>query len=354
MKSNSVGEYELNGPVSRWQNRTAQSRDVNVMVLAGANIAVLLVFSLVIGDKFFSVRNFQSMAFQVPEFGFMAFGMALCILSGGIDLSIVSIANLSSILAGYLILGIARSGGNATLAMLVAFLVALAVATLCGLLNGLLIAKAHILPILTTLSTMIFYAGVAMAITSGNTVIGFPDEFSEVGIFKLWGVPAVFIVFVAGTIILLLILALTSFGKTVYLHGENQTAALFSGMKTHSIIIRTYMVSGFLSGIGGLMLMCRVNSTRVGYGETYLLQALLVCVLGGLSVSGGKGKIAGVFLGILVLQILQSGFTLLGLEPYLKNFIWGVVLIGVMIAIYYVDKNRKRVRLLRVDSNKAK
>jgi simple sugar transport system permease protein len=327
-----------------------QSRDVNVIILAGATVAVLLVLSLVIGNKFFSVKNFRSMAFQIPEFGFMAFGMALCILAGGIDLSIVSIANLSSIPAGYLILGITNRGGNITLAIILAFLLALVIATLCGLLNGLLIAKAHIFPILTTLSTMIFYSGMAMAITSGNTVIGFPEAFSEVGIFSLWGIPFFFIVFVAATVIITLIMAGTFFGKSVYLYGENKTAALFSGMKTSSIIIKTYTLSGFLSGIGGLILMSRVNSARVGYGETYLLQALLVCVLGGLSVSGGKGKIVGVFLGILVLQMLQSGFTLLGLEPYLKNFIWGVVLIGVMIAIYYVEKNRMKIKLPKVDT----
>lgn len=338
------------GGYSKLRNRIGQYEDVNVIILVVAAVAVFLVLSLAIGDKFFAVKNFQSMAFQIPEFGFMAFGMALCLLAGGIDLSIVSIANLSSILAGYIILGIANKVGNVWLAILLAFLVALVVATLCGLLNGLLIAKAYIFPILATLSTMIFYGGVAMAITSGNTVIGFPEQFAEVSIFKLWGIPAAFIVFVAATIILSLILAVTFFGRSVYLYGENKIVALFSGMKTHSIIIKTYMLSGFLSGIGGLIMMSRVNSARVGYGETYLLQALLVCILGGLSWKGGRGKIVGVFLGILVLQMLQSGLTLLGMEPYLKNFIWGVVLIGVMIANYYVDKNRKKIKLPKVDT----
>jgi simple sugar transport system permease protein len=349
MKNNVVNQYGWDG-FSKLRNKIEQFKDVNVIMLAGVTVAVLLVLSLAIGNKFFAVKNFRSMTFQIPEFGFMAFGMAICILAGGIDLSIVSIANLSSVLAGYVILGIANNGGNVWLAILLAFLVALVVATLCGLLNGLLITKAYIFPILATLSTMIFYNGVTMAITSGNTIIGFPEEFAEVSIFKLWGIPAAFIVFVVVTIILSLILAGTFFGKSIYLYGENKIVALFSGMKTHSIVIKTYVLSGLLSGIGGLIMMSRVNSARVGYGETYLLQALLVCVLGGLSTKGGKGKIVGVFLGILVLQMLQSGFTLLGMEPYLKNFIWGAVLIGVMIANYYIDKNRKKIKLPKVDT----
>lgn len=330
---------------SKFRNRIGQFKDINVVILAIATIAVFLVLSLSIGEKFFAIGNFQSMAFQIPEFGFMAFGMALCILAGGIDLSIVSIANLSSVLAGLIILNLSAKSDNVWLIILLAFVVALVVATLCGLLNGLLISKAYIFPILATLCTMIFYDGVTMAITAGNTIIGFPEQFSEIAIHKVAGIPAAFLVFVVAMIIISLILSNTFFGRNIYLYGENKIVALFSGMKTNSIIIKTYMISGLLSGIGGLIMMSRVNSARVGYGESYILQALLVCVLGGLSVVGGKGKIVGVFLGILVLQMLQSGFTLLGMEPYLKNFIWGAVLIGVMIANYYVDKNRRKLRV---------
>jgi simple sugar transport system permease protein len=336
--------------VTKLDNRLKHPEDINVIILAITAVAVLLVLSLTIGNKFFSVNNFSSMAFQVPEFGLMSFGMVLCMLSGGIDLSIVSVANLSSILAGYVLLGISNNGGDVTLAILLAFAVALVVATLCGLLNGLIISKLSIFPILATLSTMIFYDGVAMAVTSGSTVVGFPEKFAEVAIAKVGGVPVVFIIFVVVAIILSLILGRTLFGKNIYLYGENKTVALFSGMRTHSHIVKTYTVSGFLAGIGGLMMMARVNSAKVGYGSSYLLQAILVCVLGGLNPDGGRGRLSGVVLGILVLQMLQSGFTLLGFEPYLKNFIWGVVLIGVMIANYYVEKRRKTVKVPKLEN----
>lgn len=321
------------------------SADLNTTILIGATIIIFLVLSIAV-DRFFTARNIRSMSFQLPEFAFMAFGMALCMLSGGIDLSIVSIANFSSVLAGYIILGMTNGGGNTWLSIILAFLVALVVSSLCGLFNGILIVRAHIMPILATLSTMIFYGGLTMGITQGRTILGFPEEFTEIGIFAVWGIPFSFIVLIIITIILTFVLGKTVFGRNIYLYGTNKTAALFSGMKINSTIIKTYTLSGFLSGIGGLIMMSRVNSTRVGYGEGYVLQALLVCVLGGISTLGGKGKIFGVFLGILVLQMLQSGFSLLGLEPYFRNFIWGITLIGVMIANYYLEKSGRRIKSL--------
>jgi simple sugar transport system permease protein len=315
--------------------------DPNTKVLTGTAVVVFLVLSATL-DRFLTLRNIRSMFFQLPEFAFMAFGMALCMLAGGIDLSIVSIANLSSVLAGYTLLGIVNRGGNAWFAIAVGFLVALVAAALCGLFNGLLVARTHIVPMLATLSTMLFYTGITHGITLGRTVTGFPLEFAEIGIFAVWGVPFYFVVLIAVTVLLSFVLEATFFGKSVYLYGGNKTAALFSGMRIDSVVLKVYTLSGFLSGVGGLAMMSRVNSARVGYGEGYVLQALLVCVLGGISVAGGEGRIVGVFLGILILQMLQSAFSLLGLAPYYRNFIWGLTLICVMIANYYLDIKRRR------------
>lgn len=326
-----------------------QLKDTNIIILIGTTVAVFLLLSFTLGDKFFSAANFQSMAFQIPEFGFMSLGMALCIIAGGIDLSIVAVANLSSVVAGFVMLGIINMGGSVWLAIWVALLAGIVVGALCGLINGFMIVKANIVPILCTLSTMIFYNGVIMVITQGRTVTGFPIEFAKMGVFTLSGIPATFILFLVIAIILALILSATYFGRNVYLFGENRTVSLFSGLKINTIVLKTYTLSGLLAGIGGLILITRVFSARIGYGDTYLLQALLVCILGGLSWKGGKGKIAGVLLGILVLQMLQSGFTLLGIEPHYKNFIWGVVIVVVMITNYYIERNRRKIRPIKVE-----
>jgi len=328
----------------KFRNKVEQSIDTYVLILIFAAIVILLVLSLIIGEKFFSSYNFSSMTYQIPEFGFLAIAMALTILTGGINLSIVSTSTLSSILAAYVLTGISMNGGNVTITIILAVLVSLSVSTLCGFINGLLIAKASVLPIIATLATMLFYKGVAMAITGGAGVVGFPIEFLDLGLMKIFGIPVVFILFIVVALIIMFILNRTLFGKIIYLYGESKTVSLFSGIKNQILIIKTYMVSGFLCGIAGLIMICRVNSARVGYGETYLFQAILVSLLGGLNPSGGKGKIVGIFLGIFVLQMLQNGFTLLGFAPYIKKLIWGAMLILVMIINFYIEKKRKKNR----------
>ncbi|HHU63117.1 MAG TPA: ABC transporter permease [Clostridiales bacterium] len=339
--------------INSFGDRLLQSEDVNVLILTITFVAVLVVLSIVLGGTFLSAANFQSMGFQIPEFGLLSLAMSLCMLAGGIDLSIVGNANLSSVLAAYTLLALSENGGNPIIAIIVAIVVGLVVGVGCGLLNGLLIAKVSILPILATLSTMILYDGIAMALTDGKTVLGFPLEFSKMAIAKAGGIPGVFIVFVVVAIIISLVLTRTFFGKNIYLYGANKTVSLFSGIRVNSLILKTYAISGLFAGIAGLMLMARVNSAKVGYGDTYLLQTMLVSILGGVSPTGGKGKVLGVFLGILVLQMLQSGFTLLGVEPYFRNFIWGVVLIGVMIANFYIERSKKKIKRPKATAKEA-
>jgi len=338
---------------SRIRNRTRQARDMNVITLVYLSIIVVVLMSLILGKKFFSTSNFVSMAYQLPEFGFMALGMAVCTLTGGMDLSIVAISTLSSVLSSYTLIGIADATGNEAMAILLAVLVAIVVSTLCGLVNGLLIAKASVLPILATLSTMIFYNGIAMAVTTGSSVFGFPEMFIDMGITKVFGIPLVFIIFIVATVILAIVLERTAFGKTIYLYGEHKTVSLFSGIPNKVVTIRAFTLSGFLCGIAGLIMMSRVNSAKVGYGDTYLLQAILVCVLGGLNPSGGRGKLLGVFLAALILQVLGNAFTLLRFPSYINKFIWGLVLVAVMIIGFFVDKNSRKLKMRKEEARDA-
>jgi simple sugar transport system permease protein len=294
-----------------------------------------------IGDLFYTARNFSSMAFQMPEFGFMALAMAVAMFSGGIDLSIVSNATLSSIIGGYLMLHLVSTGWTHGAAIALAILLMLLISTGLGFLNGIIIANTHIVPLLATLATLIFYKGIATAITTGSAVSGFPEVFAEIGQASVFDViPVSFFLFFVVACVLTFVVTRTNFGKKLFLYGENHTVALFSGLNTKVILYKTYTLAGLLTGIGGVFMTMRVNSAKVGFGESYELQAILVCVLGGVSAAGGKGRVIGVVLGVIVLQLLQSGFNLIGLPQYFKNFIWGAALIGVMIANYYIEKNR--------------
>lgn len=317
--------------------KTMLGKDVNLCILVAAAVGILIILSSILGDKFLSPMNFQSMGYQIPEFGFIAMAMMLCMLTGGIDLSVVSIATLSSVSAAMVMTRLVEVEADVYTAMAAAIAVALGISLLCGLFNGILISKFAILPILTTLSTMILYTGIAMALTSGAGITGFPKEFMKLATAKICGIPLVFIVFIAAAILISLILTKTNFGRSMYLYGENSTVTLFSGIKNNKIIITTYTLSGVLCGIAAIIMMARVNSARVGYGDTYQLQAILVCALGGISPNGGRGRVIGVVVAIIVLQMLQIGFTLLDFAPFVKSFIWGSVLIGVMVANYLLQ-----------------
>ena len=191
---------------------------------------------------------------------------------------------------------------------------------------------------------MIFFQGISMVITGGAGITGYPEEFLTFGRDKVGGfLPVIFIIFIAVAVVIWFMLEKTKYGKRLYLYGENSVVSLFTGINNDRVIVLTYLMSGLLCGIASIIMMARVNSARVGYGDLYQMQAILVCVIGGINPNGGRGKIFGVCIAIILLQMLQSGFTILGFEPYIKNLIWGLVLVGVMMLNSVTGLLKKKV-----------
>jgi len=315
-------------------------------------ILALALIGLLVGEDFFTGRNITSMGFQVAEFGFLALAMALATLSGGIDLSIIGNMNLSGVLAGLLLSNkilVANLGAGNSIVAAVA--IALLASTVLGMTNGILIAIAGVPAILATIGTMMLYSGIAMAITGGQGVVGFPDEFRFVGNGNLLGFPIPLMLMLVAFAVIITALRFTGWGRSLYLFGESKVAALFSGIRNARTLIVTYTISGFLCGFSALILMSRSNSIRVGYGNTYLLQAVLVTILGGINPKGGSGRVSGVLIGILILQSLSSAFTLLRISPYARGLIYGMMLLIVMILDAAINEGgflaraRKRIRL---------
>jgi simple sugar transport system permease protein len=319
--------------------RRIVQREISLFILIIITVFVLFLLGLLLKDKFFSLNNFQSMAFQIPEFGFLALAMSITMLSGGIDLSLVANANLAGILAAYVLTGkVIPINGNETTIIILACFVALFASTLAGVLNGLLISKLSVPPILATLGTMTFYNGISMALTSGQGVVGFPEAFLDIGSKDIINIPIIFILFIIATVIVSFFLEKTTTGRRIYLLGENPIASLFAGIKNENLITRVYLLSGLLAGFASIIMISKVNSAKVGYGDTYLLQAILVAVLGGIDPNGGRGRVIGVMLGIFILQFLQSAFTLFAFTPYAKKLIWGFMLLLVMVINFLVGK----------------
>lgn len=324
------------------------SKDINISIITILTVVIVIGLQIMLSPKIFSARSLTSMSYQIPQFGFIALAMMLSMVTGGIDLSIIANANLSGIFAAYILTGVVF-GQNSSLPVgvliVITIIATLAISSLLGLLNGILIAKVSVPPILATLGTMLFYQGVGMAITSGKGVVGFPDEFLNLGSGKVFNIPNVFITFIIAAIAVAIVLSKTGFGKKVYLYGENNVATRFSAINNEAVIMKVYTICGLLAGVASIIIISSVNSAKVGYGDTFLLQAILVSVLGGVSTSGGRGKVIGVTLGICILQMLQSAFTLWQITPYAKNLIWGSMLLVVMVINYVIYKRNQTVKI---------
>jgi len=325
-------------------------KDKSVIILLVVFGVILFGMEILLGSDFFNTRNIVSMAFQMSEFGFLALAMALAMLTGGIDLSIIGNMNLAGILAALILTNenLLASIGD-TLTVLVAVLTSLFVGFLCGSLNGLLVSSMRVPPVVATIGTMMFYSGIGMAITGGRGVVGFPELFMVFGNSRVLGIPLSLIFMLIAFAVIAFALRRTVWGRSVYLIGSNYTTALFSGIRTSRVVVTTYAIGGLMCGIAAIVLCSRVNSARVGYGDTYLLQAILVSVMGSISPNGGSGNILGVLISILILQSLSSAFTLFAITPYARGLIYGLVLITVMILnnLYGGSPSGDKIRVSR-------
>ena len=338
-----------------------------------AFIVVFAALAILQPSKFLSRTNVQQMAFQFPEFGVLALAMMVAMLSGGIDLSITFSTNLAGIASALVLLSLSYGGAvdfqsllkgimaegvsPAAVAaptgivmlgiVLLSVLVAVAVAGLCGLLNGLLVAKVRIPPILATLGTMKLYEGLSLVITRGSPITSFPKPFLFIGSGSVLHVPFPLIVFILCAIAVSVFLRKTPLGFSIYAVGENPTAARFSGLRNDRILMKTYLVTGLLVGVAAVLMISRVDSVKVGYGNSYLLQAVLVVILGGVSTRGGSGTVLGVIFGILILRMISSGFNIIGFSNHFRNVIWGSMLVLVTIVNNAVPALADRLKARR-------
>ena len=283
-------------------------------------------------DRFLTSRNFQSMAFQFPELGLLALAVMIPLITAGIDLSIVSIANLAGIMAALVLTHGTTSASESALARTAsAILVGVTTGALCGAFNGLLVGRFGLTPILATLGTLQLFMGLAFVITKGPAIAGFPEPFLWLGNARLVGVPVPLLLFAVVTLLTAFLLSRTRVGLQLYLLGANETAALYAGFNRPSLLFRTYLFSGAVAGLAGLLMIARTNSAKADYGTSYLLQAILVAILGGVSPAGGAGSVTGVVLALLSLQFISSGFSSLRLSQFTQEFAWGALLIVVMV-----------------------
>lgn len=296
-------------------------------------VAFVVVVSVLKGGAFLSLANFQSMGWQLPEFGIMALGMMICMISGGIDLSIVGVSNLCGIIAAVIMKGI---GVDNNIGILVAVVVALLVGMACGAVNGFLIGNLRIPAMLVTLCGQQIFMGIGIVITKGPAISGLPAAYQVIGNGLAFGViPISLLIFVGCVVVLSLVLRYTLYGQQLLFMGSNPVASRYSGINNLSVTMKTYITSGLFAAIAGIIVSSHLGSAKSDYGAAYTLQTLLIVILGGVSPSGGKGKISTVVLAIVILQVISSTFNLFNLNAFLKEFVFGLLLIAVMMFQYF-------------------
>jgi simple sugar transport system permease protein len=313
-------------------------RDKEFTVLVATTVVVTFALYLLLGQRLFSLGGIQSMSIQISEFGFLALAMALAFLTGGIDLSIVAAAGLAGVMSALVMSGqfIPVTEENQGMLLILGVVVAIVTGLATGLMNGLIIAKLSVPPILATLGTMILFSGIGLALTSGNSVSIAVPGFSKIATIAVGPVPLVFLMLVITFVVVGFILRKTRFGRRVYLFGENEVALRFSGAKSERTIIFTYALIGIIVGLAAIVIISRANSMRVGFGESYLLQAILAVVLAGFNPFGGKGRVVSVGFALVLLQVVSTSMTAFAFSPYAKNLVWGAMLLIVMAVIHYV------------------
>ncbi len=320
----------LRASAASWPRRLL---DTNLGRLALITVLVFVGMSAAEPNLFFTQANFSSMAFQCPEFAILGLAVMVSMLTGGIDLSVIGLANLSSMLAVLVMRSVAPDPHATQVAPAIALGLAalLGVGAVGGLLNGFAIAAIGIPPILATLGTGLIFTGIAVVLSGGAAVLGFPDAISVLGNGTLLGIPAPVLLFAALAAAVAFGLNWTGFGLRVYLLGTNPLAARFAGIDNFRVTLGTYLISGLLAALAGLVIAVRANSAKADYGSSYLLLSILIGVLGGVDPYGGFGKVSGLVLAVLSLQFLSSGLNLLQVSNFAVDMTWGALLLLVMV-----------------------
>ena len=287
-------------------------------------LALMVVFSI-LSENFFVSSNLLNVARQVSMMGIAAVGFAFVLLLGGIDLSVGSVITLVNIAAAWFMV---EAGWHPA----VAVVLALAIAAGIGFSNGWIISNLQMPPIIVTLAMLIIIEGVAYLISKGLPIYGFPESFAVIGQGYVGPIPIPVIIMAVVMGLGMFILRKTYFGRYFYAVGGNEVAARLSGINVRRVKYLVYTLSGFFAGVAGIVILSRTNSGQVLSGKGFEFDVLTACVLGGVSVSGGYGKITNVLAGVLVLGVLSNGLVLLDVSQFIQMVIKGSVLMAAVAA----------------------
>jgi ribose transport system permease protein len=321
--------------VSRWQRLATGSTTWIILILAG----MIVVFSVMEPSSFATVNNARNVATNAAILLVIAVGMTFVIITAGIDLSVGSVLVFSGVVSAKAMNGMDANGWGV---ILVGLLVALGCGLGWGILNGVLITKARVPPLIVTLGTLGMSLGLALIITDGVDIREVPPKLvTSIGVGRLFDqIPWLVVIAAAVAVVFGVLLWATRFGRHTYAIGSNAEAALRAGINVDRHLIAVYAIAGGLAGLAGFMSLARFATTTIGGHSTDNLQAIAAVVLGGTSLFGGVGTVLGTVVGVFIPAVLQNGFVITGVEAFWRDVAVGAVLI----AAVYLDQLRRRTQ----------
>ena len=304
---------------------------LNSLTVLFVLLLMLVVFS-VIAPGFFSTRNLYYLLQQASVVGLLAVGETFVIVSKGIDLSVGTTVGLSCIMSALFIT-------EFHMPLAIAICLAILLGALVGVINGILVAVLGIPAFIATLGTMYVFEAVALLSCGGNNIYSLPEaikNFSNLNVFEI--LPSITVITIVLAVVAHILLSKTRFGRYTYAIGSNEEAARFSGVRVKTKLFIIYLMSGFLSGIAGILMLCRLNCGVALAGDGYEMNAIAAVVIGGGSLFGGEGSIPGALVGALIMTVLSNGLQLMGVSTYWQKLLIGIVLVCAV----FIDNMRRK------------
>lgn len=326
----------------------SKNKKINMDILRSYGVFIVLIVMLImfsiIAPHFLDINNFFNVARQICTLGIGAVGMTPVMITGGIDLSVGYQISLVNVTCAWLMVNLGMSP-------VLAVICGLVLGTAIGFMNGVIIVKSGVAPLIVTLAVMNSLNGISYIISKGVPIFGFPKSFSVLGQGSIGGVPISLIIMVIVFILGAVLLNKVYIGRYFYAIGSNEEAAKLSGINVGKIKIIAYSLCGFLSAIGAILLLSRTNSGLSSNGAGFEFNIITACVLGGVSSNGGKGTIFGALVGVLIVGFLDNGLLLMNVNQYSQLVIKGILML--LAVVYDTQMHKKSEEVKKIKSINA-
>ena len=287
-------------------------------------IILFIILTTFLSDDFLKTRNIQNILFAISVEGLMVIGMTIVMIGRGFDLSIGSVMALS----GVLVMDCQHLG------IIPSCLIGVLAGLILGLFNGFLVAYIKINPFISTLGTMVMVRGLVMTYTNARPAVGENFDFMMLAREKFFGVPLLFIIFLFFSIIFIIIIKRTLYGRYIYALGGNEEALRLSGVNVKIIKLSSYAICGFFAGLAGVILAARLNTGSPIIGEKTALNVIAAVLLGGTTLSGGVGSIFGSLCGLFSIGITINVMNIFNIQSYIQKIFIGILLILLILYLF--------------------